>query len=238
MKLLHLIHAIMSPKSKNLHHKADGILENIIMEHKAKRASRWIEIDDLVYVLLDLQEHGKLEMPFKTDNIKAVIMDIFMGGDETSTVIVEWAMSEMLKNLRVVEKAQPEVRRVFPREGSADEAGIRELKYLNLVIKETLRLHPAEEKAEGAEKFLPERFLDSTADYKGSGFEFIPFGAGRRMCVRISSAPAIIEPEPANLLYHFDWKLPEGQNPENFDMTEDFRGVARRKHDLWLVPIP
>ncbi|GLT50325.1 hypothetical protein SLA2020_238170 [Shorea laevis] len=36
IKLLHLIHAIMRPKSKNLHQKADRFLKNIIMECRAK----------------------------------------------------------------------------------------------------------------------------------------------------------------------------------------------------------
>ncbi|KAL5698880.1 hypothetical protein ACHQM5_029859 [Ranunculus cassubicifolius] len=31
------------------------------------------------------------------------------------------------------------------------------------------------------ERFLPERFANSSGNYRGVGFEFIPFGAGRRI---------------------------------------------------------
>ncbi|GKV29387.1 hypothetical protein SLEP1_g38320 [Rubroshorea leprosula] len=273
VKLLHLIHA-MRPKSRRLHHKVDEILENIIMEHRAKRATGWTEADDLVYTLLDLQDHGELEIPLTTDNIKAVIMDVFSGGGDTSNTVLEWAMAEMLKNPIVMEKAQAEVRHVFAGKKCVDEAGLHELKYLNLVIKETLRLHPAapllapresRERCEidgyeipeksrvvinawaigrdpkywtQADKFLPNRFLDSTADYKGSNYEFIPFGAGRRMCPGISFATATIELALANLLHHFDWKLPDGKTSEDLDMTEVFSTVGRKKIDLCVIPIP
>ncbi|KAK2965129.1 hypothetical protein RJ640_005292 [Escallonia rubra] len=36
-----------------------------------------------------------------------------IAGSETSSTTVEWAMSEMLKSPRVIERAQAEVRKVF-----------------------------------------------------------------------------------------------------------------------------
>ena len=51
-------------------------------------------------------------------------------------------MSEMTKNPRAMTEAQAEGRRVFEGKGNVNETGIHELKYLKLVRKETLRLHP------------------------------------------------------------------------------------------------
>ncbi|GKV36168.1 hypothetical protein SLEP1_g44329 [Rubroshorea leprosula] len=267
----------MRPKFKKMHQKLDEILENIIMEHRAEKAierTGEAEPDDLVYVLLNLQDNGELELPLTTTNIKAIILDVFTGGGESSSTIIEWAMSEMLKNPRIMEKAQAEVRHVFASKGYVEEAGIHELKYLSLVMKETLRFHPSlpllvpresrePVKISGyeipakyrvivnawaigrdpqcwpeAETFCPERFLDCAIDYKGLNFEFTPFGSGRRMCPGISFSMATIEITLANLLFHFDWKLPGGKTPEDLDMTEVFSNVARRKDELCLVPIP
>ena len=181
-------------------------------------------------------------------------------------------MSELVKNPRVMERAQAEVRSVFDGKGCVDEANLHELKYLKSVIKETLRLHspvplllprecserceingyeiPAKTKvivnAWGigrdpkywieAEKFYPGRFLDGSIDYKGADFQYIPFGAGRRICPGITFGIANVELTLANLLFHFDWKLPNGDKPEELDMTESFGLSIRRKHDLHLIP--
>ncbi|KAL8461508.1 hypothetical protein ACS0TY_032044 [Phlomoides rotata] len=61
---------------------------------------------------------------------------------------------------------------------------------------------------EDAESFKPERFLKKSVDYKASSLEYIPFGAGRRICPGISFGISVIEIELEMLLYHFDWILP------------------------------
>jgi cytochrome P450 len=87
-----------------------------------------------------------------------------------------------------------------------------------------------------AESFIPERFVGSSIDFKGTYFEYIPFGVGRRMCPGILFGLANIELLLAQLLYQFDWKLPSKMKPEDLDMTEDFVAVARRKNNLYLIP--
>ncbi|KAL6140028.1 hypothetical protein ACLB2K_058329 [Fragaria x ananassa] len=264
------------PKLQRLQKQADRIMENIIKEHiQATTTAKSDEAQDLVDVLLKFHETcGGRELSLTTDNIKAVILDIFTAGSETSATTVDWTMSEMIKNPRIMKKAQDEVREVFNRTQQVNETSIREMKYLKLVIQEALRLHPPAplllprecgERCEidgyeipvktkvivnawaigrdpnywsEPESFNPERFIDSSGDYQGTNFEYIPFGAGRRMCPGILYGLANVELPLAMLLYHFDWSLPNEMNNEDLDMTEEFAAVVQRKQDLHLIPTP
>ncbi|MCO6705190.1 cytochrome P450, partial [Streptomyces sp. CHB9.2] len=76
------------------------------------------------------------------NNIKAIILDIFAAGGDTSATVIDWAMAEMVKDPRIMKKAQSELREAFSEKGRVDENSIDELKYLKLVVKETMRLHP------------------------------------------------------------------------------------------------
>ncbi|KAK6126621.1 hypothetical protein DH2020_039631 [Rehmannia glutinosa] len=253
-----------------LHKEADMILEDIIHDHRIDKNSD--ESEDLLDVLLKFQDDA-LQLPLTTDNIKAVVMDVLMGGSETSATLMDWVMAEMLKNKHVLEKAQNEVRQVFDVKGYVDESIIHQLPYLQSVIKETLRMHPpgplllprkcsqaceingyeipVDTKIiinawainrdpkywENANCFQPERFLDSSIDYMGNHFQYIPFGAGRRICPGISFGLANVELPFAMFLYHFDWNLPAGMKHDEIDMTEGFGLAARRKNNLRVVPI-
>ncbi|CAI0440904.1 unnamed protein product [Linum tenue] len=134
-----------------LHREADLILEEIINEHKARRGNHddrsaaAAAVDDILDVLLDLQEAedcNSLESPLTNDNIKAVATELFLAGSGTASVTIEWIMSEIMRNPRVLRKVQEEVRRTFRGKGKVDEQGLDDLKYMNAVIKEVLRLHP------------------------------------------------------------------------------------------------
>ena len=197
------------------------------------------------------------------------IQDIFGAGGETAATAINWAMAKMIRDPRVLKKAQAEVREVYNMKGKVDEICIDELKYLKLVVKETLRLHPPAPlllpracEIDGyhisvksmvivnawaigrdpkywseAERFYPERFIDSSIDYKGGNFEYIPFGAGRRICPGSTFGLKNVELALAFLLFHFDWKLPNGMKYEDLDMTEQFGVAVTRKADLFLIHI-
>lgn len=202
--------------------------------------------------------------------------DMFVAGSDTTATTVEWAMSELVRNPRAMEKAQAEVRQVVAEKNKKiEEADIKKLGYLKSVIKETLRLHPvlpiiprkstkrckisgydipAETKVlinawaigrdpkhwgDNAECFEPERFqgCSSNIDFRGANFELLPFGAGKRMCPGISFGTASIEIALCQLLYHFNWKLPNGANPQELDMTESV-GMSRKRTELKVIAIP
>lgn len=90
------------------------------------------------------------------------------------------------------------------------------------------------------EKFIPERFDGSSVDYKGQHFEFLPFGAGRRVCPGMYMGMATVELGLANLLYWFDWKLPDGMKEEDLDMEEASGSLSltvAKRTPLNLVPV-
>ncbi|XP_054819712.1 cytochrome P450 71D11-like [Prosopis cineraria] len=89
-----------------------------------------------------------------------------------------------------------------------------------------------------AEEFVPERFMNSCVDYRGSNFEYIPFGAGKRVCPGMLFGPVVGEILLANLLCYFDWDLPSGTTPKTLDMTELMGSTVRKKDNLILIPIP
>ena len=87
-----------------------------------------------------------------------------------------------------------------------------------------------------AAAFSPERFVGSAVDYKGRDFEYIPFGAGRRICPGMPLANRMVTLMLASLLHSFDWELPEGVSPESLDMTEQFGITLKKAVPLCAVP--
>ncbi|KAF7094005.1 hypothetical protein CFC21_096367 [Triticum aestivum] len=158
--------------------------------------------DDLVDVLISLWKgQGKVTK----DHLKALLMDTFIGGTTTSSVTLLWAMSELIKNPTVMQKAQREVRSlVGGKQRLVQVDDLSKLNYLKMVVKETLRLHPP------APLLVPRETMDHV---KVLGYD-IP--AKTRIFVNVWAMGR----DPAC------WEKPEEFYPERFDgMDTDFYGL-------------
>ncbi|TVU00037.1 hypothetical protein EJB05_54530, partial [Eragrostis curvula] len=261
------------------HRKNFEFVESAIKQHEERKAlaaeaNGSVEEEDLLDVLLRIQKGDGVDASLSMGTIKALILDLFGAGSETAATTLQWAMAELMRCPNVMKRAQEELRNNLKGKPNVTEDDLAQMKYLKLVIKETLRLHvpgpllmPRECREsckilgydvpkgttvlvnawsitrdpkywKDPEEFKPERFEFSTIDFKGMDFEYIPFGAGRRMCPGMMFALANMELVLAALLYHFDWKLPDGLKPSELDMTEEMGITVRKKNDLHLLRIP
>ncbi|XP_062213979.1 4-hydroxyphenylacetaldehyde oxime monooxygenase-like [Phragmites australis] len=250
----------------------DAFFESVIDQHMDPARAKPENGGDLVDVLINLWKEHRGTLRFTRDHVKGIILDTFLGGIDTSSVTMLWAMSELIRKPRVLKKAQDEVRAVVGDKVRVEPGDVPKLTYLKMVVKETLRLHPpatlllpretmrhikicgydvpaktrifvnawaiGRDPASwtDAEEFNPDRFEASDVDYNGAHFELVPFGAGRRICPGLAMGETNVQFTLANLLYCFDWALPEGMAAEDVSMEEAGGLTFHRKTPLVLVP--
>ncbi|KAL2243908.1 UNVERIFIED_CONTAM: cytochrome [Sesamum indicum] len=231
----------------------DEFLEGVIKErmetpNEDKNGANFVDI------LLDIYQSNSSGVSIDRDSIKAIILDVFAAGTDTTATVLEWAMTELLRHPSVMKKLQIEVREIVKDKQDITDNDLEKMQYLKAVIKETLRFHtpipllvPRQARKDvkimgydisagtmvitnawaisrdpvswdEPEKFEPDRFLNSSIDFKGLDFELIPFGAGRRGCPGIAFAMATTEFVLANIVQKFNWKLPD--EGKELDMKE------------------
>ncbi|CAN6287663.1 unnamed protein product [Urochloa humidicola] len=262
--------------------KLDGFFEHVIDQYlrdptrgKADEGnSNTSSRSNLVQELIDLWKENGDAKNITRDHVKAILMDTFVGGNKTSSVTMHWAMSELIRHPAALKKVQDEIRAVV---GINDKERVQHddmprLKYLRMVVKETMRLHPPATMLvprqttrqimvggydipenmkvivnawaigrdpdvwENPEEFFPERFEGSDIDFNGAHFELLPFGAGRRICPGLAMGVANVEFILANLLYCFNWELPDGVRREDVSMEEAGSLTFHKKIPLMVVP--
>lgn len=124
-------------------------MENIIKEREQTQETAKENFQSFIDILLSkmhqpigLNNDGK-EVVVNRTMVKAIIIDMFAAALEASAVVVEWALAELMKNPRVMKKLQDEIEGVVGMSRMVEEIDLDKLIYLDLVVKETLRLHPA-----------------------------------------------------------------------------------------------
>lgn len=131
-------------KMKRQFKKFDEILQRIIdarMNVKSEESTEKQGRKDFLQILLELREQNTASS-FTIPQIKALFVDFFIAGTDTTTVMVEWTMAELLKRPEVMKKIQEELEQVVGHKTVVQEFHLPKLHYLDATIKETFRLHP------------------------------------------------------------------------------------------------
>ncbi|PON89556.1 Cytochrome P450, E-class, group I [Trema orientale] len=132
----------------------DALVEKVISEREQLRDRNHMnkdddgDIDDMaevkhfIDVLLDYVDNEDAEMKLTRVHIKALIMDFFTAGTDTTAISTEWALAELINHPEVLQKAREEIDRVVGKSRLVSESDGPDLPYIQAIIKETLRLHP------------------------------------------------------------------------------------------------
>ncbi|KAF7082007.1 hypothetical protein CFC21_085896 [Triticum aestivum] len=139
-------------KMKKLHRRFDDMMNRIIAERRAgaiaTKAGEEGGKDLLCLLLAMVQEDKSLtggsEEDRMTDtDVKALILNLFVAGTDTTSITVEWAMAELIRHPDILKQAQKELDAVIGRDRLVLESDLPRLNFLNAIIKETFRLHPS-----------------------------------------------------------------------------------------------
>ncbi|XP_062116113.1 cytochrome P450 736A117-like [Humulus lupulus] len=143
----------------------DSFLDSVVEEHMEgfNYNNEGQDRKNFVDILLEIQENTKMAgFSVSKDNIKAIILDMFAAGTDTTYTVLEWAMTELLKNPIILKKLQSEVSEVANGKSDISEEDLEKMVYLKAIMKETLRLYPP------IPLLVPR---ESTQDIKIKGFD-------------------------------------------------------------------
>ncbi|GLJ19643.1 hypothetical protein SUGI_0355780 [Cryptomeria japonica] len=125
---------------KNLHKKRDVFMKKFLQDHREKRG---VHARDLIDVLISATDNHEIQSDNNDDVVKAIALSMINAGTETSAVTVEWALSALMNHPEILSKAHQELDTHVGRDRLMEESDIPKLKYLQAIVKETLRLYPA-----------------------------------------------------------------------------------------------
>ncbi|KAJ0501007.1 putative cytochrome P450 [Helianthus annuus] len=208
-----------------MHKEIEMILEKIIEEHRS-RPRNPDDHEDIVDILLRVKDTGAgFDEPLTNDRVKAIILEMLTAGTSSSSMTIEWAFCEMMKNPEIMRKVQSEVREVMKGD-SITEADIQSMDYMKLVVKETMRLHcvPILLPRQNPEKCIVD------------GYD-IP--ANTRILINVWACATDPDTSSSFLLGPAGEcaQLPEGVTPDDLDMRELTAISTVPINPLHIVPI-
>ncbi|PIN02726.1 Cytochrome P450 CYP2 subfamily [Handroanthus impetiginosus] len=159
---------------RKLNSMLQGLL-NYQRDQRKKRCGFDDEEEGFMGQMMDCAEGIAKEFPmYDADTInKATCQAMILGGTDTMTVTLTWALSLLLNNPDALKKAQEELDLHIGPQRQVKESDLENLVYIKAIIKETLRLYPAA-------SLLPPR--EAAEDCTVAGYH-VP--AGTRLIVNV-----------------------------------------------------
>ncbi|ESQ40934.1 hypothetical protein EUTSA_v10013216mg [Eutrema salsugineum] len=185
------------------------LVKRIIDEHRVSNSDKKGDIGDFVDVLLSFDGDEKLQ----EDDMIAVLWEMIFRGTDTTALLTEWTMAELVLNPDVQAKLRDEIKTAVNDRADVADADLAKLPYLAAVVKETLRLHPPGPLLSWARL--------STSDVQLSNGMVVPKGTTAMVNMwAITHDPVV-------------WSDPLKFNPDRFSENGD---VDIRGGDLRLAP--
>ncbi|RCV39176.1 hypothetical protein SETIT_8G202500v2 [Setaria italica] len=131
---------LMSAKAVKQIKRWDDLLDSLIDKHIRSKTvvDGEDEQEDFIDVLLSVQQ----EYGLTRDNVKALLVDMFEAGTDTTYIALDYAMAELMRNPQSMTKLQAEVRRCTAKgKDMVTEEDLSGMSFLKAVMKESMRLH-------------------------------------------------------------------------------------------------
>ncbi|KAI3886643.1 hypothetical protein MKX03_034737 [Papaver bracteatum] len=188
-----------------------ALVRGIIDEHRARNNDKLSDNADFVDVLLSLDGDEKLN----EDDMVAVLWEMIFRGTDTTALLTEWVMAELVLNPEIQSKLQSELDRVVGNK-SVTDSEVTKLPYLQAVVKETLRVHPPGPLLSWARL--------STSDVHLSNGMLIPCNTTAMVNMWAITHDSTV------------WEQPLVFKPERFLQSEGGAHIDVRGNDLRLAP--
>lgn len=135
------LNAKVDKVAKEFHEFMDTVFQDRHKSYKEGDASKQTTASNFLDILLQIRrDNTSSTQLLEDDAIKAIIIDMFAGGTDTTHTLMDWVMVELLRHPKTMQKLQTEVRKVVQGKLQVTEDDLQSMLYLKAVIKETLRL--------------------------------------------------------------------------------------------------
>jgi cytochrome P450 family 6 len=123
---------------------ASDHLTKIFKSTIAERQNKNIVRNDLIDQLNNLKHNEKFTDEYKFDDIKmaAQALSFFSAGNDTTSLTISFTLYELALNPTIQDRLRQEVQETFAKHGDFTYDAIYEMKYLDMVVNETLRKYP------------------------------------------------------------------------------------------------